>query len=354
MPTSGTTGSTVFSNQQLIDHAFRRCKMVPQEITGEHIETALDLLWLITQPLVNRGIPLWNVNKIILPIYEKEQSIATPVGTVDVLDANLRTHTRIIPTEANATASEGTPFNAFDTDPTTACTQIAPAGNIKMELASAQAIETFGILPNAAGTWAYVIEASNDDVTYTTLITETAQVVVAGEWLWYDVEGVTAYDFWRLRATGATVLDVAELMYQTSPSEIPLYKLNRRDYSNLPDKVNTGRPTQYWYDKQINQPIITVWPAPQFEFTFAQLTCMVLSQIEDVGTMVQQLEVPDRWYLGIICNLAAHLGREIKEVDESIVPRLDQDSTLHMNDAWAGESDGSSSFFRPNISPYTR
>ena len=352
MATSGTVGSTIFTNQQIIDHAFRRCKMVEQEITGEHLEIALDMLWLFTQTLVNRGIKLWNVVPIILPMYEREPTVPLPVGTESLYTINFRTSTRITGT---ATATEGVAANAFDGDLTTACTQTLAAGSITMELATATAIFTYGILPNVSGTWDFVIEASNDNfVTTTTILTRTSQAVVAGEWLWFDVQGITAFTFYRLRATGTTVLDVIELVYQNTPQEIPFYKMNRNDYANLPDTQITGRPTQYWYDRQRTIPQMEVWPAPAFQFTFAQITGFVQRQLQDVGAMTDELEVPDRWYLAIVCNLAAHLGRELKEVDEVIIPRLDLDAETYLKDAWDGETDESEAYLRPNISPYTR
>ncbi len=356
MPTSGTVGSTVFLNQQIIDHAFRRCKLVEQEITGEHIETALDLLWLFTQTLVNKGIKLWNVIPLLLPIYERQATVPCPLGTVDTYTINLRNLNRITGT---ASASEGTADNAFDGDLTTACTQVSTLGTISMLLASATNVSTFGIMPNVSGTWDYVIEGSNDNyVTTVTLLTRTGQAVVANEWLWVDVQGVLGgvndFDNYRLRATGTTVLDVIELFYGNKPNEIPMYKLNRNDYANLPDKASTGRPTQFWYDKTRTQPEIELWPNPGAEFTFSQVTGFVQRQLQDVGAMTDELEVPDRWYLAIVCNLAAELGREIKEVDEVIVPRLDLDAGKYLADAWTGETDESETYLRPNISPYTR
>ena len=352
MPTSGTVGTTVFTNQQIIDHAFRRCKMVEQQITGEHLQIALELLWLFTQTLVNKGIKLWNVVPIILPIYEREQTVPCPVGTVDTYTINLRTLQRITGT---ATASEGNADNAFDGNVSTACIQTVPLGNITMTLPSAAAASTFGILPNATGLWSYVIEVSNDNfVTAVPLITKVDQPVTAGEWLWADVQGVTAYQYYRLRATGLTVLDVLELVYQDTPNEIPMYKLNRNDYANLPDKVSTGRPTQFWYDKQRTQPQLELWPSPQFQFTFSQITGFVQRQLQDVGAMSDELEVPDRWYLAMVCNLAAELGRELKEVEEIIIPRLDLDAEKYLSDAWTGETDESEAYLRPSIGPYTR
>ena len=351
MTTSGTVSTTVFETRKVIDHAFRRCKLNPQQITVEYIDTAKDLLFLYLSTLVSRGIKLWNVERIILPLYEKIFSVPVPVGTVDVLDCNLRTAQRQTGT---ASSTEGVADNAFDGDLATACTQTSAAGSITLQLESEITVPIFGILPQVSGTWDYIIEGSTDDITYTPLITRTDQAVVAGVWIWKDVEGVGDFTYYRLRATGTTVLDVTELVYQNLPSEIPLYQLNRTDYSNLPNKTRTGRPTQFWWDKQRTQGIITVWPNVQEQFTFAQLTCYIQRYIQDVGAMTDELEVPQRWYMAVVCVLAEQLGREIKEVKSDMIPLLEANAEKEQRKAWDGESDNSDAFFRPNISPYTR
>lgn len=351
MATSGTVGTTVFTNQQIIDHAFRRCKMVEQEITAEHLQIALESLWLFCMTLVNKGIKLWNIEKLLLPLYEAEQTVALPVGTEDTLLINLRSATRITGT---ASSSEGVAENAFDGDLQTACVQTLTLGTITMELTSATQVLQYGILPNASGTWSYVIEVSNDGVSWLTTLSETDQPVVIGEWLWYNLEGVTAYSFYRLRAVGATILNVAELVYQNATQDIPLYQMNRDDYSNLPNKSFLGRPTQFWYDRKRSTPEIVLWPAPQFQFTFNQLTGFVQRKMQDVGTMTDQLEIPDRWQMAIVCSLAAEMAREIKEVKMELIPQLDADAERYLADAWTGETDSGPTFLRPNISPYTR
>jgi hypothetical protein len=325
--------------------------MVEQEITGEHLQIALETLWLFCMTLTNKGIKLWNVDPIILPLYEAEQTVPLPVGTENTYTINLRTQHRVTGT---ASASEGVADNAFDGDLLTACIQTLVLGTITMELESGTQVTTFGILPNASGTWAFVIEASVDGITYVPLITETAQVVVIGEWVWYDVQGVTAYSFYRLRATGATILNVAELVYQNTPQEITLYKMNRDDYANLPNKFSLGRPTQFWYDRQRTTQELEMWQAPAAAFTFSQITGFVQRKLQDVGAMADELEVPDRWYLAIVCNLAAELGREIKEVKVELLPQLDADAAKYLADAWTGETDSSPTYLRPNIGPYTR
>lgn len=350
MPTSGTVATTVFQTRKVIDHAFRRCKMVPQQIASEHLDTALDLLFLELSALGNRGIPLWTIERILLPIYWRTARVPTPAGTIDVFDVNLRENQRLSGTN---TATEGNADFAFDADLDTACTQVTPAGNITMELVSPNTVPIYGILPNATGTWDVTFQYSDDDITYTDIFTESALDVVAGEWFWRDVEGVGNHQYWRLQANGTTVLDVTELVFQNTPQEIPFYKLNRTDYSNLPNKTRTGRPTQFWYDKTRQNPELVIWPNPDTQFTFSQITGFLHRQIQDVGTMQMELEFPQRWYLAIVLQLAKHLCKEIKEVQPEIIPIVEADAAWELKRAWDGESDGSDAFFRPNIRPYT-
>tara|TARA_R110002126_G_scaffold55928_7_gene149912 strand:+ start:323 stop:1378 length:1056 start_codon:yes stop_codon:yes gene_type:complete len=350
MATSGTVATTVFQTRKVIDHAFRRIGLAPQQVTSEHIDTALDLLFLELSALGNRGIPLWTIERILLPIYYRTARVPTPLGTIDVFNVNLRTNQRL--SGAN-TASEGDADNAFDADIDTACTQVTPAGDITMTLDSASTVPIFGLLPNVTGIWDITFQFSDDGITYTDIFTRPELAVTNGEWFWADVEGLTNHLYWRLQANGLTVLDVRELVFQNTPQEIPFYKLNRDDYSNLPNKTRTGRPTQFWYDKTRQNPEIVMWPNPDSQFTFSQLTGFLHRQIQDVGTMQQEVECPQRWYLAITMQLAKHLIKEIKEADKQLIPVVEQDAAYELARAWDGEGDGSDVFLRVNIRPYT-
>lgn len=351
MATSGTVSTTVFKTRKVIDHAFRRAEIPPQLIAGENLDVALDLLHLELSSLATTGIPLWTIEKFILPIYERIATVPTSLGTVQVFDVNLRTNQRNTGTNS---ASEGTADDAFDGDLDTACTQVTPAGWIQVQLASAATIPIFGILPNATGTWDVSIQYSDDGVSWTTLFTEATLAAVAGEWFWRDVEGVPEAQYWRLQANGTTVLDVTELVFQNTPQEIVMYQLNRTDYNNLPNKTRTGRPTQFWFDRTRQQPELVLWPNPELQFTFAQVTGYSQRQIQDVGTLQEELEVPQRWYLAIVLQLAKHLVREIKEANKALIPTIDQDAAIELKKAWDGEGDGSDTYLRANIRPYTR
>jgi len=358
MATSGTVGQTVFETRKVIDHAFRRAKVQPQQITPEYIDTALDLLFLNLSSLASYGIPLWVLEKTILPIYRGERSVPLPIGSVDVMDFNIRQLNRALGVADSA--SEGIAANAFDSNLATSCVQTLAAGFIQTDYGSGNAVQvdTYGIFFNATGTWDISLQGSQDGITFTTLYTNATLAAVQGNWFWLDLEQQTPWRFIRLQANGATILDVTEFYLGNTAQEIPMPKISLDSYSNLPDKTFLSRPTEYWYDKQAaaqgGRQIATVWPVPDTEFTFFQYVLYIKRQIQDVGTMIQEIEVPQRWYKYVVYELSVGVCMEIPDADITRLPILQGDLQKEAKDAWTGEDDGSPVLLQPRIGVYTR
>lgn len=351
MATSGTVSTTVFKTRKVIDHAFRRCKLAPQQITPEYIETATDLLYLYLSTLTSKGIALWCVEKQILPMYENVQTVPCPPGTVDILNANLRTSLRF---EGEASSSEGVAENAFDGDIETECVQSSPAGWIQLDLDSGAQASVFGILPGSTGAWDFSVQGSMDGITWVELYTASQQSMVDREWLWFDIEGVVNYFSYRLKANNTTILDVREFYFGNLLDEIPVAKINRDDYSNLPNKFFGGRPVEFWYDKKRTTPEMILWPAPEAQYTFSQLVVYRQRYVQDVGSLTQELDIPQRWYLAIVDQLALQLCQEIPEVPDGRWMEIKPGADETLRTAWDSETDSAPSYILPNISPYTR
>ena len=139
MAVSGTVSTTVFQTRKVIDHAFRRCRMQPQQISSELIDTALDNLYLLLSSLGSQGVPLWCIEKDILPLYLGQATATPPKGTMDILNANYRWLSRQNgPVQYSAPG--GIPQYAFDGDLTTSCAQTGPNGNIEIAYIGADPI----------------------------------------------------------------------------------------------------------------------------------------------------------------------------------------------------------------------
>jgi hypothetical protein len=354
MATSGTVSTTVFTIGDMIDRAFGRCKVAPQQITGEYIAIARQMLYLHLSTLTSEGIPLWCKQKQIYPIYEAMQNVPLSAGVIDILSANLRTSTRLV---GIASSSEGIAANAFDSNLNTSCTQVTPAGWIQFQNSGAVNPPIFGFMPNVSGEWDIEFQGSNDGMAWTTLFTSLGTPIESGQWFWTDVEGIpqTGFSFFRMQALNDTILDVVEFVVETAPQEIPVAKINMDDYANLPNKWFLGRPVQQWYDKSLPQPSMTVWPSPQFQFTFNQYVLYVTRYIQDVGEdMTLQVEVPQRWMLAIMTELARNLAMEIPEVKAEVLAVLGPEADIQLKRAWASESDGGPTYLQPRIWNYTR
>lgn len=80
----------------------------------------------------------------------------------------------------------------------------------------------------------------------------------------------------------------------------------RDEFAAIPTKTTRGLPTQYYFDRQINVPTITLWKVP--ENSTDELVYYRLRQSQDVGSPSNTADVPYRWLEALTCDLAARLA----------------------------------------------
>lgn len=328
MAYSGTISQTNFNTRKVIEHAVRRCKLPAQSLTAEHVDIANDVLFLLLSDLANQGAPLWCIQKSIYPLYEGNSQIVTYEGTVDILNSNLRSLQQVSGTNTDAPTSRTVAF-----DSTTAVTTVG----VKWSAAS---------VPVA-------LQRSDDGVTWTTIQTE-APSAAAGDWTWFDLVTSVASLYFRVLA-GSGTLSYDQIYLGNTPTEIPLARMNRDDYTNLPNKsFQSNRPLQFWLDRQVQSPVLNLWPVPNAAASVQQIVVWAQRHVMDVGTMTQQIEVPQRWYEAIVSMLAAKMAMELETVDPQLIPILDAKAAQALYVAQAEERDNSPMMIAPNISMYTR
>lgn len=116
----------------------------------------------------------------------------------------------------------------------------------------------------------------------------------------------------------AATIDVLDVFIRETmggvSTDVPLTRMSRSEYANLSTKTSTGKPNQYFVDKQIN-PTITVWPAPDQTSKY-DLYLNVLSRMDDADAGANTLQVPFRFYPCLAAGLAYYIA--LKRAPEKV------------------------------------
>jgi len=356
MAYSGTVGQTTINVQTLIDHGARRCGKLAEELTSEQQLSARESLFFLLSNLGNIGINYWAINKTVIGLKPDQYVYELPDGAIDVLNGLYRTMTR--PTGTYTSSAGGTVAALADEDVSTICQQTSPNGNFTVDfgLTTTQYIGSIGILPYVSGggstSWTLLYQYSYDNVTWSTLNNVGAVTVTDNEWLWTDIDPGQQVQYYRVSVSGGGTLALREWYLGTMSTEIPLARLNRDDYTNLPNKNFTANnPYQYWFNRTIPNPAMYLWPTPSN--AFVQLTVWYSRQIMDVGALTNELEVPQRWYEATVMMLAHRMSLELPGVPLGRVTYLENQAEKYLYIAEQEERDKSPMYFAPNISVYT-
>ena len=104
---------------------------------------------------------------------------------------------------------------------------------------------------------------------------------------------------------GTDVIDILSVVVRRSSTDYSMTRISRDDYLSIATKTTTGRPSQYFLDRQIT-PNLKIWPAP--ENSTDVLHYDALTRINDADSMQNTLEVPFRFYPCLASGLAYYLA----------------------------------------------
>jgi hypothetical protein len=255
-----TSGSTNFELDvsDYIEEAFERCGLEVR--TGNDLKTAKRSLNLMLAEWANRGLNQWTV---------QQTSITAASGVTEY-----------------------------------------PAGNLTLIAASSSGFtvgETVtGATSGATATITSLPAASSDFLANTLVITIPVGTFVASETITGGTSSTsstvsTVPSFDNVRST----IDILSLVVTRDDTDFAAERLSRDSYLNIPNKASTGRPSQFFIDRQIT-PTLKIWPAPENNtdiFVFNRLVRM-----DDSDAFTDNLDVPFRFYPCLAAGLAYYLA----------------------------------------------
>ena len=116
---------------------------------------------------------------------------------------------------------------------------------------------------------------------------------------------------YNIDSTNATApIDVLDVFIRetegSDTTDIPMTRLSRAEYSHITTKTSTGKPNQFFINKQLT-PTITVWPTPDVSSTYT-VFMNVLTRMDDADAATNTLEIPFRFYPCLTAGLAYYLS----------------------------------------------
>tara|TARA_B100000427_G_scaffold36036_1_gene26107 strand:+ start:402 stop:1529 length:1128 start_codon:yes stop_codon:yes gene_type:complete len=148
--------------------------------------------------------------------------------------------------------------------------------------------------------------------------------------------------------------EVLEAYYRNNsdnaaPQDIALTKIDRSAYSQTPNKLAQGTPSQYYAQRKLN-PSIFLYTTPSASVSDAttpsnyQFCFYYMARIQDAGSYTNTADVVNRFYPVMMSGLAYYLSLKF---DPERTPALERTYESEMLRALDADNQGTSSFISP-------
>ena len=104
---------------------------------------------------------------------------------------------------------------------------------------------------------------------------------------------------------GTDVIDILSAVVRRSTTDFSMSRISRDTYLSTPSKATTGRPTQFFLDRQIT-PNLKIWPTP--ENSTDTIVYDALTRIQDADSAINTMEIPFRFYPCLTAGLAYYIS----------------------------------------------
>ena len=125
----------------------------------------------------------------------------------------------------------------------------------------------------------------------------------------------TAYDL------SSSTVDALEVVLNRDSTDIQLERISPEEYLLIPNKTQTGRPSQYSIRRGRDNPVMSVWPIPENSTDVIKME--VISELQDVDKSAgQNADLPKRFLPCLTCGLAYYMSMKRPGVEGQRIQML--------------------------------
>jgi len=151
--------------------------------------------------------------------------------------------------------------------------------------------------------------------------------------------GTASYDL------NAYDVDLMEVVIRRDGTDYTIDRITREDYLNIPNKTQTGRPTQIYLHRG-STPSIELWPVPDAADT---LISYRVQRIQDADSLTNDVDVPSRFIPAMVSGLAYYMALKMAPDRAQMAKQIYEEDFARAADE---DSEWGSLYIRPDTRSY--
>ena len=170
-----------------------------------------------------------------------------------------------------------------------------------------------------------------------------------GVLLWStSVSSVTVSASTATYSLSSSTIDALEVVLNRDSTDIQLQRVTPEEYLLIPNKTQTGRPTQYSIRRGRDNPVMSVWPLPNNSTDILKME--IISELQDVNkSAIQNADLPKRFLPCLTCGLAYYMSMKRPLVPENRIMMLKANYEELLMRAMEEDRERASMFIRPRL-----
>jgi hypothetical protein len=170
-----------------------------------------------------------------------------------------------------------------------------------------------------------------------------------GVLLWStSVSSVTVSASSATYSLSSSTIDALEVVLNRDSTDIQLDRVTPEEYLLIPNKTQTGRPTQYSIRRERDNPVMSVWPLPDNSTDILKME--IISELQDVNkSAIQNADLPKRFLPCLTCGLAYYMSMKRPLVPENRIMMLKANYEELLMRAMEEDRERASMFIRPRL-----
>jgi hypothetical protein len=152
----------------------------------------------------------------------------------------------------------------------------------------------------------------------------------------------TAYDL------SSSTIDALEVVLNRDDTDLQLQRVSPEEYLLIPNKTQTGRPSQYSVRRGRDNPTISVWPIPDNSTDVLKIE--TISELQDVNKSAEQnADLPKRFFPCLTAGLSYYMSMKRAGVPAERINMLKTNYEETLARAMREDRERSSMFVRPRL-----